>query len=81
MIKLLRKVNNLEKKLREPGTYIEKLKKRDREYKELIYNLTEHGKVTITEIERMSLQQRIEYQEFIVNKLKSQKSGRNKGNA
>lgn len=81
MIKLLRKVNNLEKKLREPGTYIEKLKKRDREYKELIYNLTEHGKVTITEIERMSLQQRIEYQEFIVNKLKAQKSGRNKGNA
>ena len=44
----------------------------------MVFNLVEHGNVGLTEIEKMSLMQRIEYQNFIVNKIKRENRGRDK---
>lgn len=56
--------------------YFEKIRKQDKEYKELIYSLAENGKATLTEMENFSLMQRIEYQNFVVNKLNKKQSGK-----
>ena len=73
-----RKIDKLKKRLIEHGNYFERVKKLDKDYKDMVFNLVEHGNVGLTEIEKMSLMQRIEYQNFIVNKIKRENRGRDK---